>query len=220
MLKAVFIDDTEEYLECIEEYMEDFFRDRNITFKTFLMKNKHDDERIEKEIIKEKPQFIFSDMSMPYCDGETLIKRINKVYNPVTILISSVQDIHIHKNEFNYLLRKQTDLSVLKNAIGLIITSFEIEEELSIDQILVSQFPHLNYNERRFLRQIVIEFKDVDDPEKIKVADISRATNKEIHTIMARVRKLIKKIFKKKVESGNFVSELLKIVHKRGSHND
>ncbi|WP_432408527.1 response regulator [Wukongibacter sp. M2B1] len=220
MIKAVFIDDTMEYLQCIQEYMGDYFKEKGISFKTYLMKDKNDDIRIENEIVKEQPDLIFCDMAMPHCDGSTLIKRITKIYKPTTILISAVEKINIHKDEFDYILRKQMDLDILKEAINLIIRSFELQEELTIDEILSIEFPYLKYTERMYLREIVRKFKDVENPKKVKVSDISRATNKEVHTTIDRINRFIKKMFKEKIDRDLFLFELLKVVYKRGFPND
>ncbi|WP_432401046.1 hypothetical protein [Wukongibacter sp. M2B1] len=219
MRKAVFIDDTKEYLQCVEGHMVDLFREKNISIKTYLMKNEGDHERIEKEILEERPDFIFSDMAMPFVDGGTLIKRITKVYKPVTVLISNIENIDIHKDEFDYLVNKEHDWEVLKNAISLVIRCFELQEEMSIDQILATEFPDLRYDERMYLKEVVRKFKDVKDLKEVKMPELSEATNKGIHTTIYRVNKYVEKLFKKKVDKNFFVFELVKI-YKKGLKND
>lgn len=216
-MKVYFIDDCKMYLENIKEY----FQDTNINIKTFPIRSGYDIEEVEKTIKNEKPEIIFCDQGMPCVDGATLIQRIRKTYNPVSILVSAMPGIGIHKNEFDYVMQKQGDLVALEKTINIIIQSFEIEEERDIEQFIDS-FEDLTYNDKKVLKQVVKRFKDVEKAKDITYADAEMRdiTKKSSHALIEQFKRMKNKLGKNEIESKVFLFDLIRDIYKRGTGNN
>lgn len=197
-MKVFFIDDNEDYIELIEEYFKKAYNDSNIIVKAFKVIKEKDAEIITNTLISEKPEVVICDQAMPCVDGSTLMSKIKKVYNPVTVLVSAIPELHTH--EFDYTIKKKvninnaitktSDLETLKNTIDIIIESFEIQEIYEIEKAIDEL--EIQYYDKDNLKEILKVGKKLREKnENITYDKISEETGKTTRTISNILKRVI-----------------------------
>lgn len=187
MLVYIF-DDDKFHLDNVREAFLSFNNNKKIDVKIFNVKHKYDIEQLEEEIISNKPHVIIADQGLPYKDGSTLIKKVKEVYRPITILNSSIYEMH--KEEFDYVFPKPTNLRMMIETINIIYSSFELGVICDVDNV-ISEFK-MKCKDKDDLRKIVkagVELKQ--NEEKVTYDKISEKTHILPRTISNVLNRII-----------------------------
>lgn len=231
MVQVIFVDDDINYIECIQEYFSNIYRDTKVQIKTFLITR--DPQTIvnaKNRIIQDKPQVLFVDLGLPHIDGCKLIEKIiekTEKYNPVMILTSAMPDVFIHKGEAHYVLMKQNDYVIFKEIIDLMVDfSGDVEDVLNIEQKIeaLEEKHAISYHEIKALHQILTRFRESKNYVEVTYEEMQEVTNKSYGAIMQLLYRLRKKLGLEKMKNHEFLWLMKKINYIRdiveGEEND
>ncbi len=217
MVQVVFVDDNKSYVEGIQEYFSEIYRDTKVQIKTYLITHSPGSiESAQEKIIEEKPQVIFVDLGLPHIDGCNFIERIiekAQKYNPITILTSAMPNVHIHKGIAHYVLMKPNDYEIFKEIIELMLDfSGDIENVLSIEEKLerLEKENKISYHEKKALTQILTQYRQAKNDE-LNYDEIKEITHKSYGAILQLFYRLKKKLGLEKMKNREFLWILKKI---------
>lgn len=218
MVQVAFVDDNITYIDCIQEYFSNIYRDTKVQIKTFLItKDPQTMMDVKNAIIQDKPQVIFVDLGLPHIDGCNLIERIKEKaekYNPVMILTSAMPEVFIHKGKAHYVMMKQNDYVIFKEIIDLIVDfSGDVENVLNIEQKIeeLEEKHEISYHEKKTLNQILTRFRESKNYVEVSYEEMQEATNKSYGAIMQLLLRLRKKLGLEKMKNHDFLWLMKKI---------
>lgn len=132
IINVYIIEDTSEYLDLLQEYLRKIFKDKNLKFMGFS----HPLDALP-VILKNRPEIIVSDHSLPGMEGSVLLKEIYKHYKPYTILHSGNNLTTVDKIADFYIPKLPGSIIKIPEAIEKILIRIKIDADKAIENVLV-----------------------------------------------------------------------------------